>query len=259
MCLAVVALAAHPRYALVVAANRDEFHAREAAPAAWGDAPPFIGILAGRDLGAGGTWLGVRRDGRWALVTNVREGGVRDVALASRGELVPRVLNAGADAAATLAEVARDGGRYNGFNLLAGNAHAAAWMSNRSPRHRVLASGVHGLSNAFLDTPWPKVERTRERVQAWCERGDQDVAALLAALADRAQAADDELPDTGVTREWERMLSAPFIVGERYGTRCSTVLTIDHAGGACFIERQFAPDGSTIGEVVQAFGLRDAG
>ncbi|MFO1412861.1 MAG: NRDE family protein [Burkholderiales bacterium] len=256
MCLAIVALAAHPRFALVVAANRDEFHARAALPAAWGDAEPFAGILAGRDLSAGGTWLGVRRDGRWALVTNVREGGVRDGALASRGELVPRVLNAGTEAAQALAALAGDGGRYNGFNLLAGDARAGAWMSNRAPRHRALQAGVHGLSNAFLDTPWPKVVRTRERVAAWCARGDDDIDPLLAALADRTQAAEAELPDTGVPREWERALSSPFIVGAAYGTRCSTVLAIGRDGRARFVERRFAPDGSVAGEVAEAFAVQ---
>ncbi len=131
MCLAVVALDAHPAFALVIAANRDEFHARAAAPAAWGDAPPFARILAGRDLEAGGTWLGVRRDGRWALVTNVREGGRHDPAARSRGELVPDVLNAPGRTADALHACAAAGARYNGFNLLAGDATRAHWISNR--------------------------------------------------------------------------------------------------------------------------------
>ncbi|MFO1396949.1 MAG: NRDE family protein [Burkholderiales bacterium] len=255
MCLAVIALDAHPRFSLVLAANRDEFHARAAVPAAWGDAPPFAGILAGRDLVAGGTWLGVRRDGRWAFVTNVREGGVRDMTRASRGEIVPRMLGADVDVHATLAAVAADGERYNGFNLVAGDADAAAWMSNRTAQHRDLDRGVHGLSNAFLDTPWPKVVRTRERVLAWCAGGSADLSPLFAALADRTQAADDALPDTGVTREWERTLSSPFIVGERYGTRCSTIFAIDRDGRARFVERRFAPDGTVSGEVDEAFAI----
>jgi uncharacterized protein with NRDE domain len=259
MCLAVVGLDAHPRYALVVAANRDEFHARDAAPAAWGDAPPFAGILAGRDLAAGGTWLGVRRDGRWALVTNVRQGGSRDTAKASRGELVPRILGADAAPGTALASVAMTGERYNGFNLLAGTARGAAWMSNRSAQCQALAAGVHGLSNAFLDTPWPKLVRTLARLRAWNDAGSDDVAPLFAALADRAQAPDDELPATGVPREWERVLSAAFIVGEAYGTRCSTVLTIDRAGQARFCERTFAPDGVLTGEVVETFAVHPAG
>lgn len=255
MCLAVIALAAHPRFALVLAANRDEFHARAAAAAAWGVAPPFAGILAGRDLAAGGTWLGARRDGRWAFVTNVREGGVRDLTKASRGELVPRVLASDADPGSTLAALADDGPRYNGFNLVAGDMRTAAWMSNRTAGPRALERGVHGLSNAFLDTPWPKVERTRDRMRAWCDRGEDDLEPLFTALADRTQAAEDALPDTGVPRDWERTLSSPFIVGERYGTRCSTVLAIDRAGQARFVERSFAPDGTTSGDVTETFTI----
>jgi len=255
VCLAVIALEAHPRYALVLAANRDEFHAREAAAAAWGDAPPFAGILAGRDLAAGGTWLGVRRSGRWAFVTNVREGGVRDMTRASRGELVPRVLNTEEDARTTLARLADEGERYNGFNLVAGDLHVARWMSNRTARHRDLDPGVHGLSNAFLDTPWPKVVRTRERMAAWCGEGTDDLEPLFAALADRTQAPDKDLPETGVTRDWERTLSSPFIVGERYGTRCSTVLAVARNGGARFVERSFAPDGRMTGVVDETFAI----
>ena len=256
MCLAVVAFDAHPAYALVIAANRDEYHDRPAAPAAWGDAPPFADILAGRDLKAGGTWLGVRRDGRWALVTNVRQGGRNDPVARSRGDLVPRVLNAGGTPADAVAAVASAADGYNGFNLLAGDVAGAHWTSNRGDGVRRLAAGVHGLSNALLDTPWPKLVRTMRAVHAWLARSDGDTAALFAALADRARAADDELPDTGVTREWERLLSSPFIVSERYGTRCSTVLTVDRTGRAVFRERTFDASGTPTGETVEAFAVR---
>jgi uncharacterized protein with NRDE domain len=259
MCLAVIALDAHPRYALVVAANRDEQHARAAAPAAWGHAPPFAGILAGRDLAAGGTWLGVRRDGRWALVTNVREGGRNDPRLRSRGELVLQALDANESPERALTALAARGPQYNGFNLLAGNARRTAWMSNRSPQSRIMARGVHGLSNAFLDTPWPKVVRTLRRVREWSNQGGDDVAPLFAALADRAAAPDGALPSTGVSRDQERALSAPFIVGEHYGTRCSTLFTVDRDGRARFHERSFAADGSVTGEIVEAFAVEEPG
>jgi uncharacterized protein with NRDE domain len=255
MCLAVVALDAHPAFALVVAANRDEFHARAAAPAAWGDAPPFARILAGRDLEAGGTWLGVRRDGRWALVTNVREGGRHDPNARSRGDLVPEVLNATRGAGDALQALAAAGSRYNGFNLLAGDAAAAHWISNRGGDAVPLARGLHGLSNALLDTPWPKLERTAARMRAWVARAETDAGALFAALADRTQAADDALPDTGVPREWERLLSSPFIVSERYGTRCSTVFTVDRTGRARFHERTFDARGDAVSDVVETFDV----
>jgi len=254
MCLAVVAHRAHPSYTLVVAANRDEFHARPAAPAAWGRDGAFAGILAGRDLLAGGTWLGVRRDGRFALVTNVRDGKPQDPAARSRGEVVPRVLDAsGVDAA--FAALAADGARYNGFNLLAGGVRGAAWMSNRSAATRRIAEGTHGLSNALLDAPWPKIVRTEAALRAWATRGDADHEPILAALADRERAPDDALPSTGVPLEWERLLSSPFIVSERYGTRCSTVFTVDREGRARFHERSFAPDGSTTGDVIETWTL----
>ncbi|MCC7326877.1 MAG: NRDE family protein [Burkholderiales bacterium] len=252
MCLAVVALDAHPEYALVVAANRDEYHARGAAPAAWGREPPFVGVLAGRDLAAGGTWLGVRRDGRWALLTNVRDGLGNDPAAISRGELVPAALNDAAAPGMPLYGIT-DPRRYNGFNLIAGDAQAAVWMSNRSAGERRLSSGIHGLSNALLDTPWPKLVRTVDRLRSWAARGDADAAPLFAALADRTPAPDDALPNTGVTREWERLLSSPFIVSERYGTRCSTVFTIGRRGHARFVERSFAADGTPTGETIEEF------
>lgn len=254
MCLAVIALDAHPRFALVIAANRDEFHARPAAAAAWGDAPPFEGVLAGRDLEAGGTWLGVRRDGRWALLTNVREGGRREPGARSRGELVPQVLARDAHAG-TLREVANHGSGYNGFNLLAGIGAEAAWTSNRAPEVVPLRSGLHGLSNALLDTRWPKLARTQALVAHWCGRGDHDLAPLFAALSDRTRAADADLPATGVSLERERLLSAPFIVSDDYGTRCSTVFTIDRRGRAHFRERSFDARGAPTGEAAYDFAL----
>ena len=256
MCLAIVALAAHPRYPLVVAANRDEFHARAALPAHWGERPPYAGMLAGRDAVAGGTWMGVRRDGRWALVTNVRDGRRNDSEAPSRGELVPAVLNAVSTPALAMAALERDADPYNGFNLLAGDLHSATWMSNRTPAARPLAQGIHGLSNARLDTPWPKLARTKAAVSAWVSRGDDDLAPLFAALADRTRAPDEDLPATGVPVEWERLLSAPYIVSDDYGTRCSTVLIFSHDGEARFVERSFDARGNATGDVEFAFEIR---
>lgn len=254
MCLVVVALARHPRYSLVVAANRDEYHARAALPAHWGDRAPYAGMLAGRDLAAGGTWMGVRRDGRWALVTNVREGRGSDTTAPSRGELVPVVLNA--PSASALSALRQKAAAYNGFNLLTGDAGSAMWVSNRTDDERMLAQGVHGLSNARLDTPWPKLKRTRDAVDAWATRGHDDLAPLFAALADRTRAADADLPATGVPLEWERLLSAPFIVSDDYGTRCSTVLAIGRDGGARFVERSFDARGNATGDVAFDFAVR---
>jgi uncharacterized protein with NRDE domain len=252
MCLVVIALDAHPAFSLVLAANRDEYHARPAAQAAWGDGA-FAGILAGRDLAAGGTWLGVGRDGRFALVTNVRDGKPQDPAAPSRGAIVPQLL--AAPLGEGLAALAREAPRYNGFNVLAGHASSVRWMSNRGGEPRRIEHGVHGLSNALLDVPWPKVVRTERRLEAWIASESTDVAPLFDALADHTRAADGELPSTGVALEWERILSSPFIATERYGTRCSTVYTVDREGRATFRERSFAPDGAAIGDVRETFLL----
>jgi uncharacterized protein with NRDE domain len=256
MCLAIVALNVHPRYALVIAANRDEYHARPTAPAQWWtDDGGQVTLLAGRDLEAGGTWLGVTRSGRWGFVTNVREGGHRDTAAPSRGSLVPRVLRDKRDPQTALTAAIADAAHYNGFNLMAGDVASACWGSNRGEQGRSITSGVHGLSNARLDTPWPKLARTQAGVAAWAQEGRDDIEPLFALLSDRTRARDDELPETGVSLEWERVLSAPFITGERYGTRCSTVLCISHEGMARFVEQTFDAHGEPAGRVDTAFTL----
>jgi uncharacterized protein with NRDE domain len=142
--------------------------------------------------------------------------------------------------------------------VLAGDAGALHWMSNRSDSRREIAHGVHGLSNSLLDVPWPKVVRTQNALREWIASGTVDVEPLFAALHDRTRPSDAELPATGVALEWERILSSPFIVTERYGTRCSTVYTIDGEGHASFRERSFAADGSLIGEVDETFVLANA-
>lgn len=251
MCLAVVALDSHRRYSLVVAANRDEYHARPTAAAAWWDGS----LLAGRDLEAGGTWLGVTRRGRFALLTNVREPHRVDRNAPSRGTLVPDVLRDAAPIADALDRARARGARHNGFNLLAGTADTAAWTSNRAERVVVLAPGVHGLSNALLDAPWPKVLRTEAAVTAWLAQDHDDPEPLFDALADRGTAPDHELPATGVPLEWERRLSAPFIVSDGYGTRSSTVVTVDRAGCVRFVERSFDAAGNLCGEVEHRFDV----
>jgi len=254
MCLAVVVIDAHPRYALVVAANRDEYHARPTAPAHWWDDRSARDLFAGRDLEAGGTWLGITRRGRWAFVTNVREPGLRDIAAPSRGGLVVRVLDDPRDAATALSD-ARADTRYNGYNLIAGDVARAAWISNRAPALRALVPGVHGVSNAQLDTPWPKLERVKAGMSAWTRDGTDDVAPLFDLLTDRAQPPDAALPATGVPLEWERILSSPFIVSPGYGTRSSTVLAVSYAGEVMFGERTFDAAGHAAREIVKIGGF----
>ena len=252
MCLAIVALDTHPRFAVVVVANRDEFHARPTAPASWWSAEGTE-ILGGRDLEAGGTWLGVTRAGRWAFVTNVRQGVARDPGAPSRGHLVPRVLSDRDDPHRALVSAIAEAQHYNGFNMMAGEWVRASWGSNRGERGATLSGGIHGLSNAELDTPWPKLVRTKNGVARWMKEGCDDVDALLDLLADRERARDDELPSTGVSLEWERVLSAPFITGDAYGTRCSTVLTIARDGMARLIEQSFDFRGQPTTRIEEKF------
>jgi len=250
MCLAFVALNVHPGFALVIAANRDEAYARPTEAAHWWPQ----GILAGRDRLAGGTWLGITRQGRWSLVTNVRDPALKDPNAPSRGAMVRAALD---DPRAPLisAAAATRAARHNGFNLLIGDPGQAAYASNRTSGALVLEPGIHGLSNHVLDSPWPKVERGKRAFAAWIASGDSGAAPLLDLLHDEQTAADASLPLTGVPLEWERRLSSAFIVGDDYGTRCSTVITVARSGQVRFVERSFAAGGQAQGDVVHEFEL----
>lgn len=247
MCLAVVALDAHPRFGVVVAANRDEFHARAAAPAQWWPADGARDILAGRDLVHGGTWLGVDHRGRWAFVTNVREAGRHDPLAPSRGALVPQILRSDGCVAHAVAGALADGRAMNGFNVIGGDARQAVFASNRGLGSAFsLARGISGVSNAGLDTPWPKLVRATQGVAAWIDRGGDDIGSLFAVLQDRTPALDADLPSTGLTVARERLLSAPFIVSPDYGTRCSTLVAVTRDGAVHVIERRFDAAGARV-------------
>lgn len=247
MCLVALAWNVHPRWRLVAAGNRDEVHARPtAALARWSDAP----ILAGRDLRAGGTWMGLGPHGRMAVVTNVRNGRAPPYAGPSRGALPLRFL-AGTDAApAYAAALAREPGRYAPFNLLVADADACAYVGHRPAGEggRRLTPGIYGLSNGALDAPWPKTTRLRDVLAQWIAAGEAELEPLWAALADERVADDALLPDTGVGLALERRLSAAFIREHDYGTRASTLVLVGHDGGATIIERRFGPGGVFEGE-----------
>ncbi len=246
MCLLVVGWNAHPDYRLVLAGNRDEFHQRPAAALGWwNDGPP---ILAGRDLKACGTWLGVARDGRYGVVTNFRDFDPPAAAAPSRGELVPRYLRGVARADQYLAQLASVARGYGGFNLLLGGPDALHYYSNRGDDGpRVLEPGIYGLSNHWLDTPWPKLTRTRARFAALLSDGSLGVEELFALLGDRTTVGDADLPHTGLPGDWERAVSAPFVVHEQYGTRCSSVVLVKHDGRTVVQERRFDPRGVQSG------------
>ena len=249
MCLLVLAWNTHPRYRLVVAANRDEYHERPTA--ALGHWPAPDEILAGRDLRAGGTWLGIDRRRRFGIVTNFRDLVRAPPEAPSRGGLIPGYLGGVAGPGDYLAALEREAAGYGGFNLLLADGESLWYASNRgTPFTRALAPGVHGLSNERLDTPWPKLRRVRSGFEEWLRRrGSAEGGELFALLADRAQATDEEvLPSTGISPEWERILSSPFVLHEKYGTRCSTLVAIEPTGACYLAERRFDPSGACTGE-----------
>lgn len=251
MCLIVTAWRAHPRYRLILAGNRDEFHARPAAPAAWWPDRPEL--LAGRDLEAGGTWLGITRDGRFGAVTNYREGSARG-AERSRGLLITELLAPGVQAADFAATLPAEEQRYAGFNLLFGNRDRFYYHTNREAVSRELEPGLHGVSNAQLDTPWPKLVRSRERLERLISEDRIDTGALLAILADREPAGTDGGP-SDLDPALARALSAPFILTPAYGTRCSTVILVGEDCRVSFTERRFDARGDISGETAISFRL----
>jgi uncharacterized protein with NRDE domain len=249
MCLLVLAWQAHPRYRLIVAANRDEYHERPAAPLAKWPEPP--GILAGRDLRAAGAWLGIDPARRFGVVTNFRELQRPRPAAPSRGGLIPQYLAGGEGTRQCFARLEAAAQEYSGFNLLLGDAGSLWYGSNRAvPFARELPPGVYGLSNELLDTPWPKLVRVKARFREWLAEPEATPAGLFALLADRTPSAESDapLPTGGLPREWERILSAPFVVHPVYGTRCSTVVLLEPGGALYLAERRFDSAGEPNGQ-----------
>ena len=243
MCLILFALDVDPEYRVVLAANRDEFYRREtAALHAWED----LGIIGGRDLQAGGTWLALSAEGtRMSAVTNVRDGIAEpQPGLRSRGQLPVDFLDGGNSAEYAAAALTATAAQYAPVNLLVDDGAQMWWATNHNgPRAARIEPGVHGLSNAALDDPWPKVVLGVAELRAHMESGDTNPESLLTMLHNTRTAAPESLPDTGVTPEQEEALSAMFLVGPEYGTRASTVVRIRHGGGGDITERRWNVDG----------------
>ena len=258
MCLVVFAQGERPHLPLVVAANRDEFLRRPTARAAfWGDAP---GLLAGRDLEAGGTWLGITRAGRVAFLTNHRDPPAHREGAPSRGGLVVEFLKGEESPEEFLGRKEGEGRLYNGFHLVVGDLGGLWYLTNTSPGRspRRLSRGIHGLSNGPLDDPWPKTRRSVERFGRALEGPDLPAPEpFLSLLSDRTRAADPELPSTGVPLPWERLLSSVFIDGETYGTRSSTVL-VATGQRVRFVERTFEAGRPAPPDVDLSFDLAAA-
>lgn len=258
MCLITLAWQVHDDWPLLVAANRDEFFARPTEPAHRWTTPE--GLIAGRDVKGGGTWLGIRQfpqaqpqfSGRWAALTNVRRLPAPKKNGPSRGQLVLAALTQARPLPDILAELADTATDYEGFNLLAGDRHGLYYLNNQEPGVRTLAPGVYGLSNATLDIPWPKVSAACSAMQEYLAKPGS-VAELAQLLIDPQPAPDHELPATGLPSDWERALSAQFIHLPEYGTRACTGLMVGRDGEAHFHEQTFEAAGQMTGE--QSFPL----
>lgn len=237
MCLILLAYRVHPEYEVILAANRDEFYNRPTHQAQfWTDHPD---VLAGRDLQAGGTWLGVSKNGRLAAITNYREPGKEKPGAPSRGKLVSDFLISNTSPESYVEKLQFTGARYNGFNVLFGDAGELFYFSNRSEHSQKITRGIHGLSNHTLNTPWPKIQNGKKRFSEILAETEMPLEKIFELLGDTSKADEALLPDTGVGLELERMLSPIFISSPRYGTRSSTVLVIDKKNTATLIERNF--------------------
>jgi len=247
MCLIVIVTLSHPDYPLVVAANRDEFYHRPTTPLSfWEDHPD---LLAGRDLQGKGTWLGVTTGGRFAAITNYREPNTIDPGAVSRGLLVSNFLISDTLPETYLKAIGDSDDTYNGFNLVAGYildskqqvSPSLWWYSNKKKEILNIPPGIHAISNHLMDTPWPKTRKTMEGIRKiLTEQKSIDPETIFSLLADTSRPPDEELPDTGVGLEWERVLSSVFVVSPVYGTRSSAVILVDRSGRLTFFERTFA-------------------
>ena len=238
MCLIVFAWRVIPGTPLIAVGNRDEFYKRPAAPAGWW--ADFPKVYAGRDLQGNGTWIGITRDGRFSAVTTVRDGAPKHADAPSRGMLAADFLTGHATPEEYITGIAKEAGRYNGFNLLVGTGAELTWFSNRSAADarngKPLPSGVYGLSNDGLDSCWPKVVKAKAEFSSLlCQGATLD--AFFEMLTDTTRAADSRLPSTGSDLETERMLSAVCVESPDYGTRTSTFVQLDDAGMALLHER----------------------
>jgi uncharacterized protein with NRDE domain len=254
VCLILFAWQAHPRYRLVVAANRDEFHARPTTPAAfWPDRPD---LLAGRDLQAGGTWLGLTRTGRFAAITNYREPQAPESATEhSRGHLVSRFLDTTQSPLSHARELQKGAMAYHGFNLLLADRNDLVYVSNRNRGPASVSAGVHGLSNHLLDTAWPKVDRGRARLETLLAAGQLDPESLLEMLTDHTLLPGDMPHGIDNSLAPELLAKHYFIVSEIYGTRSSTVLLVSRDGEVEFVERSFDSQGRATGTQRHGFGV----
>lgn len=237
MCLIFLSVNQHPTYKLIVAANRDEFYQRKTAPAHfWEDAPHIVG---GRDLEANGTWMAMSRNGKISMVTNYRDLKNLKEQAPSRGQLVSDYLSNGDEPNQYLEKISGNASAYNGYNLIVGKPDELYYFSNYKNVIERVPVGLHGLSNHLLNTPWPKVEQGITDMKQALSRENINTSLLFDILRNETNAPDEKLPDTGVGLDRERMLSSMFIKSPNYGTRCSTVVLINHQNEVSYTERVY--------------------
>lgn len=252
MCILFIARDQRKDFPLIIAANRDEFHARPAkASHIWSSHPP---IFAGKDLKAGGTWMGVTRSGRIAALTNIRQPGKERQDAKTRGELVVDYLTSRSSDLQFQTALKKRREKYNGFNLLHGTWRDLQVYNNETDGLSSVDPGIHGLSNGALNDPWPKVSRGVSALSQYCSQSDRlSEDALFSLLKDNTEAPDSALPDTGVSKEWEKRLSPIFIQSEEYGTRASTLVLVNRSGNASWSERTYDNQGRVIDQVTAHF------
>ncbi|MEX0608563.1 MAG: NRDE family protein [Balneolaceae bacterium] len=241
MCLIAFAYKAHPKYNLILVANRDEFYGRPARPASFWTDEKYPDILAGKDLEAGGTWMGVHKNGKWAAVTNYRDPSIIKENPPSRGELVLDYLRGNDSAMDYLQALTAKANDYRGFNLLLWDDKSLLHYSNQSKIVNRIEPGIHGLSNALLNTGWPKVRYAKTALKELSGSENFEKEELFKLLMNERKAPEEELPVTGIPQHLEKAVSSIFIRTESYGTRCSSVLLIDKEGNVDFTERSYKP------------------
>ncbi|WP_138431476.1 NRDE family protein [Fodinibius saliphilus] len=239
MCLIVFSYKQHPKYDLVFAANRDEEYTRATRAACFWDEHPQI--LAGKDLKAGGTWMGINTKGEFSALTNFRDPTIQKQDPPSRGQLVLNFLKNDQAPIEYLRKIDSKANQFMGFNLLTGTPDCLGYYSNQQNEIQLLDAGIYGLSNHLLETSWPKVDRAKEGVTHLIKNGSISEDSLFNILANDQEAPSAQLPDTGIPLEVEKKVSPIFIKSDNYGTRCSTVLLVDKNGNVTFHERRFVP------------------
>lgn len=256
MCILFIAIDQHKDYPLIIAANRDEFHQRPTRPSHVWNRPSRI--LAGKDELANGTWMGINKFGHIAAITNIRAPGKEVNNAISRGGLVTDFLDEQPDSADYHQQIETSRRRYNGYNLLFGKLTALSVYNNFEDDLQVLDAGVYGLSNAMLNTPWPKLDTGKAELARYCQQEQPiEFDQLFALLKNNTPAHDDVLPKTGVPIEWEKKLSSIFIESPNYGTRSSTLLLIDKQQQVYWQERTFDPAANEINRVEHKFAIED--